>query len=228
MAEGREDGTEARPQFTSVHEGDDATLLERMLEFYPRADTEPIIDVTYNKGKIWKGSTRHVVRMDNDPRHCLDVVGDFRTMRGIHVETGRPYRFPDAIAGVIIFDPPHLGGYGRDKSNKAFDREYGATINCGKEHDWNLSYLYPPFLVQAYRVLRDEGLVFAKICDQVNSHKSKWPHVDFHNAAIDVGFTVCDLIVKTRNNPLQSSKWKNQYHARKRHSFWFVLRKGRC
>ena len=214
--------------FTSVWEGDDASLLERMLEFYPRAGPDPIIDVTYNAGRFWKNSTRHVVSMDINPRFAVDIVGDFRTMSGTHVESGHCYRVPDSVFGVVVFDPPHLGGYGRDKSKRSFDVDYGATINCGKEHDWNLSYLYPDFLSQAYRILCPEGLVFAKICDQVNNHASKWPHVDFMNHAAAAGFTVCDLIVKVRVNPLKSSKWKRQLHARKRHSFWIVCRKGAC
>ncbi|MGD0091473.1 MAG: hypothetical protein ABSE73_16260, partial [Planctomycetota bacterium] len=48
--------------------------------------------------------------------------------------------------------PPHVGPQGRDKSCKRFDVDFGATVPCGKEHDWNLSYLYPPFLEQAKRV----------------------------------------------------------------------------
>jgi len=215
-------------EFSSVWEGSDAPLLERMLEFYPRITPEPILDCTFNSGKIWKNSTRTVFRMDIDASFDLDLVGDFRTMTGVDPRTRTVYRVADASFATIVFDPPHIGGYGRDKSNKDFGREYGATINVGKANDWNLSFLYPPFLEQAYRVLVPEGLVFAKVCDQVCNHAAKWPHVDFVNFAIAAGFTVCDVIVKVRINPLKSSRWKQQLHARKRHSFWIVLRKGRC
>lgn len=125
--------------------------------------------------------------------------------------------------------PPHVGPQGRDKSVKRFDTDFGATMPCGKEQNWTLSYLYPPFLEQAKRVLKPEGLLLAKITDMVNCHRSKWPHVDFFNMAEQAGFTVCDLIVKVRTGPMKSTKWKRAYHARKRHCFWIVCRNGdRC
>jgi hypothetical protein len=38
------------------------------------------------------------------------------------------------------------------------------------KRDWNLSYLCPPFLQQAKRVLKPNGLLLAKITDMVNNH----------------------------------------------------------
>ena len=37
----------------SVWHGDDAELLERMLDFYPRRPPESILDATVNKGRFW-------------------------------------------------------------------------------------------------------------------------------------------------------------------------------
>ena len=185
-----------------------------MLRFYPTIPAEPILDATYNAGRFWKDSTRRVVSMDIDPQYNPDILCDNRIMPGV-----RSGRF-----GVIVYDPPHVGPQGRDKSKKRFDVDFGATIECGKEQDWNLSYLYPDFLNQAKRVLKPEGLLLAKITDMVNSHRSKWPHCDFMRMAEDVGFTVCDLIVKIRTGPMMSNKWKAAHHARKRHCFWIVCR----
>jgi hypothetical protein len=42
--------------------------------------------------------------------------------------------------------------------------------------------------------------------------------------AEEAGFAVCDLIVKIRNGPMLSDKWKEAHHARKRHCFWIVCR----
>ena len=185
-----------------------------MLRFYPTIPAEPILDATYNAGRFWKDSTRSVVSMDIDPQYNPDILCDNRIMPGV-----RSGRF-----GVVVYDPPHVGPQGRDKSKKRFDVDFGATIECGKEQDWNLSYLYPDFLKQAKRVLKPEGLLLAKITDIVNSHRSKWPHCDFMRMAEDVGFTVCDLIVKIRTGPMMSNKWKAAHHARKRHCFWIVCR----
>lgn len=210
-------GSSSYQPLSSVWERSDGELLEAMLRFYPVIPPSPILDATYNSGRMWKDSKRRIVSMDIDPQYNPDIVGDNRIMEGV-----KSARF-----GVVIYDPPHVGPQGRDKSKKRFDVDFGATIECGKEHDWNLSYLYPPFLKQAKRVLKPHGLLLAKITDMVNNHKSKWPHRDFMQMAEDAGFTVCDLIIKVRTGPMRSSKWKEAHHARKRHCFWIVCRNGK-
>jgi hypothetical protein len=199
---------------SSVWERSDGELLEAMLSFYPTIPPEPILDATYNVGRFWKGSTRDVWGMDIDPRHKPTILGDNRVMKGV-----RSGKF-----GAVVYDPPHVGPQGRDKSIKRFDVDFGATMPCGKEHGWSLSYLYPPFLKQAMRVLKPGGLLLAKITDMVNSHKSRWAHCDFMRMAEEAGFTVCDLIVKIRTGPMMSTKWKEAHHARKRHCFWIICR----
>jgi hypothetical protein len=199
---------------SSVWEASDGELLEAIFRFYPTIPVEPILDATFNAGRFWKDSKRKVSSMDIDPQHRPDYVGDNREMKGV----------PDNHFGVVVFDPPHVGPQGRDKSTKRFDVDFGATFECGKEHDWNLSYLYPPFLQQAKRVLKPNGLLLAKITDMVNNHKSKWPHRDFMTMAEEAGFTVCDLIIKIRKGPMMSTKWQNAHHARKRHCFWIICR----
>jgi hypothetical protein len=201
---------------SSVWEGSDAALLEAMLNFYPTIKPAPILDATYNTGRMWKGSSRRVVSMDIDPQFDTDIVGDNREMKGVRSNS----------FGVVVYDPPHVGPQGRDKSVKRFDVDFGATVECGKQHGWSLSYLYPPFLAQAKRVLKPNGLLVAKITDMVNSHKSRWAHCDFMRMAEEAGFTVCDLIVKVRTGPMMSNKWKHAHHARKRHCFWIVCRNG--
>ena len=210
--------TTYRP-ISSVWEGSDGGLLEEILNFYSVIPPDPILDATYNTGRMWNGSDRPVVSMDIDPRYNPDIVADNREMPGV----------PDESFSVVVYDPPHVGPQGRDKSSKRFDVDFGATMACGKEHDWSLSYLYPPFLEQAMRALKPDGLLLAKITDMVNNHRSRWAHCDFMEMAATAGFTVCDLIVKVRNGPMVSTKWKRARHARKRHCFWIVCRKSsRC
>jgi DNA modification methylase len=163
---------------------------------------------------MWKGSNREVVSMDIDPKYGTMIVGDNRKMTGVKTSS----------YGVIVYDPPHVGPQGRDKSCKRFDEDFGAHMPCDSQHNWSLSYLYPPFLKQAKRVLKPNGLLLAKIADIVNNHRSKWPHVDFMTMAEAAGFTVCDLIIKVRKGPMISTKWKTAHHARKRHCFWIICR----
>ncbi len=121
---------------SSVWEGTDGQLLEAMFKFYATIPPEPILDSTYNAGRFWKGSERQVVSMDIDPQHKPTIVGDNRNMKGV----------PSAHFGVVVYDPPHVGPQGRDKSKKRFDIDFGATIECGNDQDWNLGYLYQRLL----------------------------------------------------------------------------------
>ena len=201
---------------SSVWEGTDSALLNAILKFYPVIPVQPILDATYNQGRMWKGTKWEIDSMDIDPQHNPKWLRDNRNMHGV----------PDSHYGVVVFDPPHVGPQARDKSKKRFDVDFGATIECGKEQNWNLSYYYPDFLKEAKRVLKPEGLLLAKITDMVNNHRSKWPHADFINMASNAGFTVCDLIVKVRKGPMMSDRWKLAHHARKRHCFWIICRNG--
>lgn len=201
---------------SSIWHGSDADLLTAMLSFYPTIKPSPILDATYNTGRMWRGTNFKVESMDINPNHDPVYLCDNRVMNGV----------PSNRFGVVVYDPPHVGPQGRKKSVKRFDLDFGATIECGKEHGWTLSYLYPPFLDQAMRVLKPGGLLLAKITDMVNSHRSRWAHCDFMRMAEDAGFIVCDLIIKVRKGPMISNKWLTAHHARKRHCFWIICRSG--
>ena len=54
--------------------------------------------------------------MDIDPQHKPMILGDNRVMKGV----------PSAKFGVVVYDPPHVGPQGRDKSVKRFDVDFGA------------------------------------------------------------------------------------------------------
>ncbi|HEV2380977.1 MAG TPA: hypothetical protein VG206_14445 [Terriglobia bacterium] len=129
-------GASSYQPISSVWQGSDGDLLEAMFRFYATIPPEPILDATYNAGRFWKDSQRRVVSMDIDPQYTPMIVGDNRKMDGV----------PAAKFGVVVYDPPHVGPQGRDKSRKRFDVDFGATMECGKVQNWNLSYLYlPPF-----------------------------------------------------------------------------------
>src|SRR6185369_7051840 len=147
----------------------DGELIDAMLDFYASIAPEPILDATFNAGRFWEGSKRQVIWMDIDPKYKPMILADNRVMADVS----------SAAFGAVVYDPPHVGPQGRDKSTKRFDVDFGATMPCGKEQGWTLSYLYPPFLRQAKRVLKPNGLLLAKITDMVNNHRSRWAHCDF-------------------------------------------------
>jgi len=185
-----------------------------MLDFYPRKKPRLILDATINAGRFWKGSRRKVIGLDIDPKFKPDVVADNRNMP-----------FKDQCFDVVVYDPPHVPNQGRDQS-KDFNDRFGLVLKSPAASGYNFAHLYPPFAAEAYRVLKPEGILLCKIADYVHGHRFQWAHIDLINAAVAVGFTACDCIVKVRQGPIVSPRWKNAHHARRQHCYWLVFRKS--
>lgn len=196
----------------SVMAEHDSVILDGMIEMH--APPVPrIVDVTYNTGKMWaKAKNKPGLRFDIDGTlPDLDGVADFRSIP-----------LPDESVEVVVFDPPHILDMGSAKYVM-----YGETEKAKVTQD--ISAHFEPFLLEAKRVLTANGVVFAKLADQVHDHLYRWHQADFVVAARAVGLTPCDLIIKPNNvGSFIDPKWKKAHHTRRAHSYWIVVRKGRC
>jgi SAM-dependent methyltransferase len=209
--------TAAYQPIASVWTGGDAELLEALLAFYPRTPPRTILDATLNAGRFWKGSRRRVIG--------IDIRAIFRP--GIVANNTR-MPFGDASFDAVVYDPPHIPNQGKD-NRKDFNRRFGLVLRSAKENGYSFAHTFPPFVDEAYRVLRPDGVLFAKITDYIHGHRYQWAHIDFITAARRVGFCACDCIVKVRRGPIIDPKWKVAHHARRHHCYWLVFRKSkRC
>jgi len=202
----------------SVINGRDPEVLRTLFSFYPRPQGK-IVDLTCNTRKMWKGlSTKDVTFCDINPEVKPDIVCDF---------TKTPFR--DGEVSTIIWDPPHLpSAAASDKSLQSFVEMYGLQNSVKAE---NIDSIFEPFLIEAKRILKDEGLIFVKLIDFVHNSRYQWTLVSFVNAINNVdGLTATDLIIKCDPSAgtLMSSKWKNAYHSRRSHCWWIIVRKGKC
>lgn len=198
----------------SVWHGEDAELIERLLAFYPRTRPKRILDATVNGGRFWRGTRRKIIGMDIERSHGPSLVGD---------NTAMPF---DAKSfDVIVYDPPHIPNQGKDKQ-KDFNTRFGLGLRSPKEHGYSFSHLFPPFVREAHRVLKPEGILLCKITDYVHDHQYQWAHVDLIQAATAAGFRACDCIIKIRKGPIIDPKWKVAHHSRRQHCYWLVFRKS--
>jgi SAM-dependent methyltransferase len=211
---GSDDAPAAYEPLPSIWERTDAELLERMLEFYPRRRPGLILDATVNAGRFWAGSKRDVVGVDFDPRFRPDVLADNRLLP-----------FQNQSFDVVVYDPPHVPNQGRDRS-KDFNTRFGLVLKSSARNGYNFAHLYPPFLREAARVLRPEGVLFCKIADYVHNHRYQWAHLEVVRAAIEAGLSACDCIIKLRKGPIVDPRWKIAHHARRQHCYWLVFRKS--
>ena len=193
---------------------EDAELLEQLLCFYPRSKPRLILDATVNSGRFWRCSERCVVGLDIEFNHRPNIVGDNSAM---------PFRA--ATFDVVVYDPPHVPNQGRDQS-KDFNRRFGLGESSTKEYGYSFAHTYPAFLVEAWRVLKTEGVLLCKITDYVHNHRYQWAHIDLIQAARTMGFCPCDCIIKVRKGPIVDPKWKNAHHSRRQHCYWLIFRKS--
>jgi SAM-dependent methyltransferase len=196
----------------SIWTGEDHELLERLLGFYPRQRPRTILDATVNGRRIWKGSRRKVIGLDLDPSHRPTIVANNEAMP-----------FTNASVDVIVYDPPHIPNQGKDQQ-KDFGSRFGLGKRSPKEKGYTFGHTFPPFVKEAYRVLRPEGILLCKIADYVHGHRYQWAHVDLIQAATAVGFCACDCIIKVRKGPIIDPKWKVAHHSRRQHVYWLIFR----
>jgi hypothetical protein len=185
------------------------------LALYPRKHPRRILDATVNGGRFWRGSNRRVIGIDIEANHKPSVVAD---------NTASPFR--DDFFDVVVYDPPHIPNQGRD-NQKDFHQRFGLGGKSPKEQGYTFTHTYPPFVKEAYRILKDEGVLFCKITDYVHHHRYQWAHVELIQAAKDAGFQPCDCIVKVRKGPIIDPKWRVAHHSRRQHCYWLVFRKSR-
>lgn len=207
--------SEYEPLSSVWHGEDDAELLEKLLRFYPKKEPKLILDATVNSARFWRGSRRKVIGLDIDPRHRPRVVGDNAAMP-----------FAERSFDVVVYDPPHVPNQGQDRS-KDFTTRFGLGGRSAKEHGYNFAHTYPAFLVEAWRVLRKDGVLLCKLADYVHNHQYQWAHVDFIQAARSVKFFPCDCIIKVRKGPIVDPRWKVAHHSRRQHCYWLIFRKSR-
>ncbi len=206
---------------SSVFMGRDYELLPLLFEFYaPLARV--VRDVTANTRRMWKGvqlgDMVDVQWYDIDPTVTPDVVCSWNAL-------------PDYAnsVDVLVFDPPHLPvAAASPKSLKGFVQRYGLKQSVQSD---NIQGIFPAFLQEAQRVLKQDGLIFAKIKDYVHNHHYQWNLSKFITTIESIGYlTPCDLIIKKDPSAgnLQSGRWKHAFHARNAHCYWLVIRKGKC
>jgi SAM-dependent methyltransferase len=184
-------------------------FLDELIAFYWHLPEPQILDATVNERRIWgRGKSRYkYVGMDIDPSVNPDVVGD---------NTNMP--FADEAFDIIVYDPPHVG----DQAKTRFAKKFGTGV---KSKRGGLSHTYPPFLTEAARVLRKNGLLLVKLIDYTHCGKFHFATAEFYFAARDAGFDLQRYYTLPRKAVIIDPKWKKAYHPRQNHCTWMVFKK---
>ena len=173
-------------------------------------------DPTYSKGNFYKntGILEPQYKFDILPQSEDVIYGDCRNLP-----------LEDESIECEMFDPPFLATVGKslksNEDNNCINKRFGVYPSENELHQ-----MYIDTLKESYRILKPNGVLIFKCQDKVSSQKQYMSHVFVMNEAIKTGFYPKDLfILLAKNRIVADWQLKNQQHARKFHSYFWVFEK---
>ena len=189
-------------------------IIKNILELHSK-DNKIDCDPTYSKGCFYKNTDIE------EPIYKYDINPQ---MEGVIKANAEKLPLLDCSLNTIIFDPPFLATTGSslnkaDNSN-IINKRFGVYDN-----EMSLFKFYKNAMKEFYRVLKPDGILIFKCQDKVSSGKQYFSHCFIYNTAIDLGFYPVDLFILLSKNRIIAKWQQNQKHARKYHSYFWVLKK---
>lgn len=204
------------------------------------SESKLVKSISYDQSEIIRDILHLYVpsgKIDCDPTYS---IGNFYKQTGIDkptykfdinpqkegVEFGDSRNIPLANESIFceMFDPPFLATTGKslqtDEGN-IINRRFGVY-----DSEQSLHQFYIDSLIEAHRILKDNGILIFKCQDKVSSGKQYMSHCFICEQAIKVGFYPVDLFILLAKNRLVAD-WqaKNQKHSRKYHCYFWVFKK---
>lgn len=171
------------------------------------------LDPTFSKGKFYADTG--VER----PRNCSDIDPqfDFVTKQDV-----RSLNFKDDSFELIVFDPPFLATTGPSLSSDGTGNKINKRFSVFRSEQ-ELMDVYSGAVSELYRVLRPGGVLIFKCQDKVSSGKQHWLHCRVLTLAEAAGFYAKDLFVLLAKSRIVANWQRQQKHARKYHSYFWVF-----
>ena len=173
-----------------------------------------VADVTFGMGVFWR----------NVPAKRYELLpSDIQT--GIDC---RELPYEDGTIDCVVLDPPYMHSPGGTAHtvHTAFERHYRNNVTGNrtpkKYHEAVLD-LYEEAGKEAYRVLRERGVLIVKCQDEVCANRQRFTHIEIIQSYEQLGFVAEDLFVVVRQNRPGVSRTIRQVHARKNHSYFLVF-----
>ena len=173
------------------------------------------VDATFSKGVFYKSG------VVSEPMLKFDINPE---IDGVEQADCRNLPLKNESVRSIMIDLPFLATTGASlkkcDGNNLMAQRFGVYKN-----EAELYFLYMDAISEAYRVLEPNGVFVMKCQDKVSSGKQYMMHCDIYNWALTAGFKVNDLFVLLAKSRLVAAWQRNQKHARKFHSYFWVFTK---
>lgn len=174
-------------------------------------------DPTYSIGNFYKNTGI------NAPKYKYDINPQ---VPEVELGDSRNIPLPDNSIECEMFDPPFLATTGKslteNKDGNIINKRFGVYPTEKELHQF-----YIDSLKEAYRILKDKGILIFKCQDKISSSKQYMSHCFIYNEAIKIGFYPKDLFILLAKNRLVADwQLKNQKNSRKFHSYFWVFEKS--
>lgn len=202
----------------SAHIGDNSDVFPKVLALHVPKGAK-VADVTYGLGVFWR-----------------NVNSEDYELLASDLKTGTDCRnlpYEDQSLDCVVLDPPYMEGLYRHAnghlagagSHSAFRRAYsnGQETNGGPKWHEAVLDMYFKAGAEAYRVLKQNGVLIVKCQDEVSANTQRLTHVEIINHYAKFGLYAKDLFVVVRANNPCITRLKKQVHSRKNHSYFLVF-----
>jgi tRNA G10 N-methylase Trm11 len=201
-------------------QGKNADLIKNVCKLYAPKGSK-IADVTWGKGAFWKK-----VSLDDYDFYGSDIKPDDRVEdkdfskypKNMLFETDfRALNYESNTFDVVVLDPPYVHNPGK----MFVDNTYNNVATTKGFYHKDIMQLYFDGMIEARRILRQDGFLWVKCQDQIESGKQKWSHIEIYDFALEMGMYPKDLFVlHQEGKPAIQHK---QQHARRNHSYLWVF-----
>lgn len=202
----------------SAHVSDNSDVFPVVLGLHVPIGSK-VADVTYGGGVFW----RKVPRCDYElltsdiatGTDCRNLPYDSESLDCVVLD-------PPYMEGLYRKQKGHLAGSGSHAAFRKFYSNGDETTTGPKWHEAVLD-MYFKAGAEAYRVLKQNGVLIVKCQDEVSANMQRLTHVEIINHYATLGFYAKDLFVVVRTNNPCITRLKKQVHSRKNHSYFLVF-----
>ena len=169
--------------------------------------------MTYSLGNFYKDGR---VPM---PRYEFDLSPQ---MADVVEADSRRIPLDNEAVSSVVFDPPFIASTTPSQAGIIKQRfSCMSTIVCLWEY-------YRDSLKELHRILKPHGILIFKCQDVVHGRRNWFSHCEIMQQAVAVGFYPRDLFILVAKNRIIRDNLKEQQHARKFHSYFWVFEKKPC
>jgi hypothetical protein len=230
----QQNGVASTNLILSAYVGDNEDIFPYILDLHV-SNGSMIADVTFGKGVFWnKVDLQKYEILPSDKHLKPEVARKWKHLNPVSDIDCRKLPYSENYLDCIILDPPymesfyrenntHIGGQGTHNSfRQSYSSNNGMEVSDGKWHE-SVIRMYEKAGIEAFRVLKDDGVFIVKCQDEVSANKQRLTHVEIITAFESLGFYTKDLFIVVRNNKPVVSRIVKQIHARKNHSYFLVF-----